>query len=182
MHPQVILCKMPDHSSKSNTFGASMVDTIEKNKFVALTYTITDENNDVVEQVELPVRLIYGHNSQLMEKIETALLGHKQGDVISVKISAEEGFGPHQPELTFTYGLKDVPEEFHHIGAEVEFQNEQGESKNFRVISIADGKLTVDGNHPLAGKEISFNINLVEVRDATIEELTNGVEKAPSLH
>lgn len=182
MHPRVILCKMPDHSSRSNTFGAFMVDTIEKNKFVALTYTITDENNEVVERIDLPVRLIYGHNSQLMEKIETALLGHKQGDVISVKISPEEGFGPHQPELTFTYDLKDVPEEFQHIGAEMKFQNEQGESKNFRVVSIADGKLTVDGNHPLAGKEISFNINLVEVRDATIEELTNGVETAPSLH
>ena len=182
MHRSAILCKMPAHSSRSNTFGDPMADTIEKNKFVALTYSITDENNEVVERIDLPVRLIYGHNSQLIEKIETALLGHEQGDVVSVKLSPEEGFGPHQPKLTFTDDLQNVPEEFQRIGAEVEFQNEQGESKKFRVVSIADGKLTVDGNHPLAGKEITYNINLVEVRDATIEELTNGVENMPSLH
>lgn len=159
-----------------------MADTIEKNKFVSLTYTITDETDETVERIDLPVPLILGHNSQLIEKIETALIGKKIGDVISVKLTPEEGFGQHQPELTFTDDLQNVPEEFQRIGAEVQFKNDQGEVKEFRVISIANGKLTVDGNHPLAGKAITYNITITEVRDATPEEMINGVESQPSLH
>lgn len=159
-----------------------MADTIAKNKFVSLTYSITDETDEVVERIDLPVPLILGHNSQLIEKIEQALIGKRQGDIVSVKLSAEEGFGPHLPELTFTDDLQNVPEEFQRIGAEVQFQNDQGEVKEFRVVSIEDGKLTVDGNHPLAGKAITYNITITEVRDPTPEEMTNGVENQPSLH
>ena len=159
-----------------------MSDIIAKNKFVSLTYSITDDAGEIVERIDLPVPLILGHNSQLIEKIEQALIGKKTGDVISVDLTAEEGFGPHQPDLTFTDDLQNVPEEFQRIGAEVKFQNEQGESKDFRVVSIENGKLTVDGNHPLAGKAITYNITVTEVRDATPEEITNGVENQPSLH
>lgn len=159
-----------------------MSDIIAKNKFVSLTYSITDETGEIVERIDLPVPLILGHNSQLIEKIEQALIGKTTGDVISVALTAEEGFGPHQPDLTFTDDLQNVPEEFQRIGAEVQFQNDKGESKDFRVVSIENGKLTVDGNHPLAGKAITYNITINEVRNATPEEMTNGVENQPSLH
>lgn len=159
-----------------------MAETIAKNKFVSLTYTITDETGEIIERIDLPVPLILGHNSQLIEKIEQAIIGKKTGDVISVKLSAEEGFGPHIPELTFTDDLQNVPEEFQRIGAEVQFQNDQGEVKEFRVVSIENGKLTVDGNHPFAGKPITYNITITEVRDPTPEEMANGVENQPSLH
>lgn len=159
-----------------------MADTIAKNKFVSLVYSITDETNEVLERIDLPVPLILGYNSQLIEKIEQALIGKKQGDKISVDLTAEEGFGPHLPELTFTDDLQNVPQEFQHIGAEVQFQNDQGETKDFRVVSIEDGKLTVDGNHPFAGKAITYNITITEVRDPTPEEMANGVENQPSLH
>ncbi|MCK5263308.1 MAG: peptidylprolyl isomerase [Gammaproteobacteria bacterium] len=159
-----------------------MSDIIAKNKFVSLTYTITDDAGEIVERIDLPVPLILGHNSQLIDKIENALIGKKAGDTISVELTAEEGFGPHQPDLTFTDDLQNVPEEFQRIGAEVQFQNDKGESKEFRVVSIENGKLTVDGNHPLAGKAINYNITIAEVRDPTPEEMTNGVESQPSLH
>lgn len=158
-----------------------MADIIAKNKFVSLTYTITDETNEILERIDLPVPLILGHNSQLIEKIEQALVGKRQGDTVSVTLTAEEGFGPHLPELTFTDDIQNVPEEFRRIGAEVQFQNDQGETKDFRVVSMADGKLTVDGNHPLAGKDITYNITIVEVRDATADEMASGVENR-SLH
>lgn len=159
-----------------------MADTIAKNKFVSLVYNITDETQEVLERIDLPVPLILGHNSQLIEKIESALIGKTTGDVISVDLTAEEGFGPHLPELTFTDDLANVPQEFQHIGAEVQFQNDQGEVKDFRVVSIENGQLTVDGNHPFAGKAITYNITITEVRDPTPEEMANGVENQPSLH
>ncbi|MDH5712305.1 MAG: peptidylprolyl isomerase [Gammaproteobacteria bacterium] len=159
-----------------------MTDTIEKNKFVSLTYSITDETDEILERIDLPVPLILGYNSQLIEKIEQALIGKKQGDQVSVTLSAEEGFGPHLPELAFTDDIANVPPEFQHIGAEVQFQNDQGETKEFRVTRIENGKLTVDGNHPFAGKTITYNVTVVEVRDPTPEEMMNGVENQTLLH
>ncbi len=159
-----------------------MTDTIKRDKFVSLTYTITDENNDVLERIDMPVNYIHGRDSQVIEKVEKALEGHAQGDEVSVQLSPQEGFGEHQPELTFTDDLENVPAEFRHIGAEVEFQNDKGESRMFRVSRIEEGKLTVDGNHPFAGKVITYNIKVSAVRDATADEITNGVAQTPSLH
>ena len=159
-----------------------MSDCIRKNKHVSLTYTITDETGDMLESIDLPINYIHGRDSQLIKKVELALEGHNRGDQVSVRISPEEGFGEHQTELTFTDDLANVPPQFQHIGAEVEFQNDQGETKIFRVTRIEDGKLTVDGNHPFAGKVITFNVLVENVRDASMDELANGVTDAPNLH
>ena len=159
-----------------------MANNIKRDKFVSLTYTITDENNDVLERIDMPVNYIHGRDSQVIDKIETALEGCEQGDEISVKLNPEDGFGEHQAELTFTDDIDNVPPEFRRIGAEVEFQNDKGESRMFRVSRIEDGKLTVDGNHPFAGKVIFYNIKVNAVRDATPDEIANGATQMPSLH
>ena len=159
-----------------------MSENIRNSKFVALTYTITDDTDEILERIDVPITYIQGRDSNVIEKIEKALEGHQEGDDVTVEISPEEGFGPHQSELTFTDDLENVPPEFHKIGAEVEFQNNQNEVKKFLVTKIENGKLTVDGNHPFAGKAIKYNIKVREVRDATAEELANGVEQMPQLH
>jgi len=159
-----------------------MSDCIRKNKYVSLTYTITDETGDTLERIDLPINYIHGRDSQLIEKVERALEGHSHGDQVNVSISPEEGFGEHQTELTFADDIANVPPQFQHIGAEVEFQNDKGETKIFRVIRIEDGRLTVDGNHPFAGKTIIYNIRVEDVREASMDELANGVANAPRLH
>ena len=159
-----------------------MSDKISQNKFVSLIYTITDDTDNVLERNDMPIQYIQGVNSQVIEKIELALEGRQTGDMIQVTLTPEEGFGPYRPELTFTDDIKNVPPEFHSIGAEVEFQNDHGESKIFRVSEIKDGKLTVDGNHPFAGKSITYNITIRKVRDATASELADSVENRSALH
>jgi FKBP-type peptidyl-prolyl cis-trans isomerase SlyD len=164
-----------------------MSDKISNNKFVSLVYTITDEDDNILERIDMPIQYIQGAKSQVIEKIEIALDGHQEGDLVHVTLSPEEGFGAHQPELTFSDDINNVPPQFHSIGAEVEFQNDQGESKIFRVTHMEDGKLTVDGNHPfagktIAGKTITYNITVKEVRDATADELKHGVENMNALH
>jgi FKBP-type peptidyl-prolyl cis-trans isomerase SlyD len=159
-----------------------MTDTIKKDKLVSLTYTITDVNGGILERIDMPVNYVHGRDSQVIEKVEKALEGCALGDEISVELSPEEGFGEHQPELTFVDDIDNVPPEFRHVGAEVEFQNDKGESRMFRVSKIEDGKLTVDGNHPFAGKVITYNIKVTAIRDATPDEITNGAVQAPSLH
>jgi FKBP-type peptidyl-prolyl cis-trans isomerase SlyD len=159
-----------------------MSERIKKDKYVSLTYTITDDAGETLERIELPISYIQGRDSQVIERVSQALEGHVVGDTVSVRLSPAEGFGESQPELMFTDDLDNVPPQFHRIGAEVEFQNDRGEMKVFRVCKIENGKLTVDGNHPLAGKNITYNITIQAVRDATMEELSNGVTNAPQLH
>jgi FKBP-type peptidyl-prolyl cis-trans isomerase SlyD len=159
-----------------------MSEKISKNKFVSLVYTITDEQDNILERIDMPIQYIQGVKSQVIETIETALDGHQVGDLVHVTVSPEQGFGAHDPELTFSDDINNVPPQFHSIGAEVEFKNEQGESKIFYVTKIEDGQLTVDGNHPFAGKTITYNITVKEVRDATADELKHGVENMNALH
>jgi FKBP-type peptidyl-prolyl cis-trans isomerase SlyD len=101
-----------------------------------------------------------------------------------VELTPEEGFGMHDPDLTYTDDLENVPPECRRLGAEVEMMNDQGDTRKFTVTRIENGKLTVDGNHPMAGKTIVFHIRVTGIRDATEEEIANGVEPMlmPVLH
>ncbi len=147
---------------------------IEKHKFVQFTYFITDDSGNLLEQIDLPVNYIHGTESGIFEKIEHALDGRRVGDKISVTLNPEEGFGPHRPELTYTDEIENVPVQFHRVGAEVEMQNDRRDVKTFTVSKIENGKLTIDGNHPLAGKTLIFNVEIKGIRDATAQEIEAG--------
>jgi FKBP-type peptidyl-prolyl cis-trans isomerase SlyD len=120
----------------------------------------------------------------LFEKIELALDGHRIGDRVEVLLNPAEGFGPHDPKLTFTDDIENAPPEFRRVGAEVEMQNEQGESMTFRVSRIADGKITLDANHALAGQTVTFVVDVDNIRDASMDEIVNGlpVDQSHALH
>jgi len=148
---------------------------ITKNKYVELTYDILDAQGELKERVDMPVKYIHGRNSGLFSKIESALEGQVMGNNIEISLSQHEGFGPNDPNLIVIDDLENVPAQFHQIGAEVEMQNKSGATKKFTVTKIDNGKLTIDGNHPLAGQTIKFIITIGEVRDATDEELISGV-------
>lgn len=157
---------------------------ISANKVVSFTYSIVDASGETLEQSDLPISYVHGGKHDLFEKIEQELEGAVIGDMVQVSLTPEEGFGPHDPDLTYTDDIENVPPEFHRIGAEVEMMNDQGDTKKFTVTRIENGKLTVDGNHPMAGKIITFNIRVATIRDATPEEVENGVEAMamPVLH
>lgn len=157
---------------------------IGSGKVVSFTYSIVDEAGDIIEQSDLPISYVHGGKHDLFEKVEEQLEGSVVGDTVEVSLTPEEGFGPHDPNLTYTDSLDNVPPEFHRVGAEVEMVNDAGDSKTFVVTNIEDGKLTVDGNHPMAGKVITFHISVTAIRDATDEEMANGVEPVamPVLH
>ncbi|MGD8743019.1 MAG: peptidylprolyl isomerase [Granulosicoccaceae bacterium] len=151
-----------------------MTDTIGKDKLVTLTYTIQNELGETIEQNDLPVSYVQGAGSQLLPILERNLEGKQAGDTVEVMVSPEEGFGEYDPNLTFKDKLDNVPPEYRQVGAQAEFQNENGDSKTFTVTKIANGRLTLDGNHPLAGKNIKFTVRILEVRDATAEEIAQG--------
>lgn len=157
---------------------------VSRNKAVYVTYMIKDQAGSVYEQYDMPVGYVHGGNSPLFEKIEAALEGCKVGDSVEVTLNPQEGFGEPDPNLSFTDDIENVPPEFRRLGAEVEFQNESGESRLFRVSRIADGKLTVDANHPLAGQTVTFVVKVENIRDASMDEIVNGLpaDQSQSLH
>jgi FKBP-type peptidyl-prolyl cis-trans isomerase SlyD len=142
-------------------------ESIQPGKFVTLTYTIRDAEGNILEHNDLPVSYIHGGPQMLIGSMEDAILGKGVGDVVEVVVPPEQGFGSYDPSLTFTDDMDNVPEQLQYVGAEVEMQNEQGDVKSFFVTRIEDGRLTVDGNHPMAGKTLRVQINILEVRDAT---------------
>ena len=151
--------------------------TIGNGKYVSLTYTILDDQKNVVEQHDLPLGFVYGSDTELIGGMDTALRGKAVGDSVEVSIPPEDAFGDHDPSMTFTDDVENVPPEFRKLGAEVQMQNDTGEAKTFYVSSIENGKLTVDGNHPLAGKTLTVSIKILEVRDAKA-----GEEKVSGIH
>jgi FKBP-type peptidyl-prolyl cis-trans isomerase SlyD len=151
-----------------------MTDAIRKGKVVSVTYTLHDERGQVFEQSDLPIPYLHGHASGLFDKIEQLLEGRRTGDNIEATLSPREGFGPHDPALTFTDDLENVPSELRHLGASLEAQNASGELLTFVVKRIENGKLTVDANHPLAGQTVKFRVTICDVRDATQDELRTG--------
>jgi FKBP-type peptidyl-prolyl cis-trans isomerase SlyD len=158
-------------------------ETVQKNKHVMFTYTIVDsDHGDVLEQVEIPMGYIHGGEQRMFDEVEQAMEGSSIGDEIEVSLPAEKTFGPADPQLIFTDLLENVPPQFHRVGAEVEFQNENGEVKSFTVTKIEDGHLTIDGNSPLVGKNLTFKVVIHDIRDASEKEIETGRPSMPSLH
>ena len=158
-------------------------ESIRQNKLVEFTYRIMDEGGQVLEQIDLPVSYVHGSEFGLWQRIEAAMENRRAGDTVEVLVEPDDAFGDLDPGLRLTQSLSDVPEQFHHIGAEADFENEIGEIHRFRVTSIEGDKLILDGNHPLAGKTLKFFLNILKVRDATEEEIHNPeVLDSPALH
>jgi FKBP-type peptidyl-prolyl cis-trans isomerase SlyD len=142
---------------------------------VYIRYSILDVRGSVVEQYDMPVGYVHGGNSGLLEKLESALTGKSVGDRVEVILSPEEAYGPRDEDLAFTDDIANVPPQFRHLGAEVVMSNESGETKAFYVSKIEDGKLTVDGNHPLAGQQVTCMVDVMDIRDATEQEKLTGM-------
>ncbi len=148
---------------------------VKNNTVVSITYLIRDESGDICEYRDLPVAYVHGGRSLLFPQIERALEGRQVGDRAVVKLAPEEAFGAHDASLEFTDALANVPEELRYVGAEFEAEGERGDRRQFRVVRIEDGRLTVDANHPLAGKHLTYEVTIVGIRDADDEELETGL-------
>lgn len=148
--------------------------TVTRNKLVFITYSILDSRGMVVEQHDMPVGYVHGANSGILPAIERAVDGRAVGERVEITLAPEEGYGERDESLVYVEELENVPPEFRRVGAEVLFQNEAGDTKAFYVTAIEDGKLTLDGNPSLAGQSVTCLVNVVDIRDATPEEIRNG--------
>ena len=150
--------------------------TIKENSAVSFHYTLTDDDGQQLDSSAGKEPLAYLHGAgNIIPGLENALTGKAVGDSMSVAVSAAEGYGEVQKEL-----IQDVPRTSFQgvdeieVGMQFEAQTGQGGTVPVTVTAVSDETVTVDGNHPLAGKNLNFDVSIEAVRDATEEELEHG--------
>jgi len=148
---------------------------IANDKVVTIEYTVTDENNQVLDSSEGREPLKYLHGAgNIIPGLESALAGLKAGDEYEVEVAPADAYGEHNPQL-----VQDVPRAAFEGVDQIEpgmvfnAQGPQGQVQ-VTVTGVAEDTVTIDGNHPLAGKTLTFKGNVVDVRDATEEEVQHG--------
>jgi len=106
-------------------------------------------------------------NEMVIPGFENAILGMEVGDVRTVEISPEEGYGERREDLVIEIDKNQVPPEIQpEVGMMLQLQSGQGEAIPVMVSAIGETTITLDGNHPLAGKKLNFEIELVEIVSA----------------
>lgn len=160
-------------------------EVVSRNKVVFIRYSVLDDSGQVMGQQDMPTGYVHGAGSGLFEEIELALEGARIGDEVRATLSPDKAFGASDPDLVIVEDIDDVPPEIRYVGAEAALQNDNGDVMNFRVVAIGDGKITLDGNHPLAGREAVCVAEVLSIRDATPEEIKSGFPEEqgpPQMH
>ena len=142
---------------------------ISDNKLVSMTYSIYEGEN-LLENVDTPVSFIYGKETNLLPIVEKALQGKEKNSEVSIEVSSELGFGKIDEGLIFQDSLENVPEEYRKIGMQIDFANDKGVKRKFRVTKMDDKNITFDGNHLFAGKELVYKIKIIDVADTELIE------------
>ncbi|MGM0541917.1 MAG: FKBP-type peptidyl-prolyl cis-trans isomerase [Pseudomonadota bacterium] len=147
---------------------------IEKNKVALIEYTLTDNQGEQIDASNgKPLAYIHGHGN-LIPGLEKELEGKTVGDKFTAKISAADAYGERSDALVQTVGKEMFQgvEELE-VGMRFEAQSEQG-MHSVEVTAVEGDQVTVDGNHPLAGLELTFEVEVTDVREPTAEELEHG--------
>lgn len=153
-----------------------MPPTIGNNQVVSMHYTLTDSTGNVLDSSNEGAPLSYLHGAgNIIPGLEQALVGKAEGEQVQAVIAPEEAYGEPQPDL-----VQVLPKEAFQGVDQVEpgmrFQAESadGSTRQLTVTDVEGDEVTVDANHPLAGVELHFDVKVVDVRDATEEELEHG--------
>lgn len=145
---------------------------IKENAFVAIDYTLTTDDGNVVDSSNggAPLGFVFGKN-MIIPGLEKALEGMEVGQEAKVKVSAADGYGEVRDELIQELPRKNFPEDVD-IQPGMMFQaNTPHGPMSFKVSDVKDDSIVADLNHPLAGQNLNFDIKVAEVREATDEDL-----------
>ena len=152
-----------------------MREEIQNNKYVELAYRVIDKKSgEVLVAVEFPIGYVHGANEILMPSVTKDLEGKAAGDVIEVSFNGDQIYGARDESLVFADHVENVPEEYRKVGITIMAENEKGRAHSFIVTRIDDKTLTLDGNHPLCGRDVVFKLEVLNVREATEEEIEAG--------
>ena len=143
---------------------------IADDALVSLEVLMYDTQGQLLDKTEAPLQYLHGHED-IFPRIEEALAGKDIGAHLMLQLEPEDAFGEYDPELVMLTPVDDLGEEVT-VGLRVEAAGPDGEDRCvFTITDIADGMAVLDGNHPLAGMALRFDIRVVGVRLATEQEL-----------
>ncbi|MGV6826125.1 MAG: FKBP-type peptidyl-prolyl cis-trans isomerase [bacterium] len=156
---------------------------ITTNKVVMIHYVLTDEQGEVLDKSDdQPMAYIHG-TGNLIVGLEKALEGKQVGDNLEVRVEAKEAYGERNedavqvvPRAAFE-GVEKIG-----MGMQFQAQSPDGHLQLITVIDVDGDDITIDGNHPLAGKPLNFSVEIVGIRDADPEELEHGHVHGPGGH
>jgi len=147
---------------------------IELNKVVTIDYTLTDTAGEILDSSEGTEPLSYIHGAgNIIPGLEAALAGKKVGDALKVAVEPKDGYGEYDKSLLFPIPRENFGENQIEIGMEFQAETEYG-LQILTVVKIEGDEITVDANHPLAGAVLNFDVKIVDIREATEEELEHG--------
>jgi len=157
--------------------------TIQKDRVVQFHYTVRDEAGEVLETTEdgQPQAILYGDGS-VLKGIEDALAGHVSGDEITVNLAAEDAYGERREDWTQRVSKKYMPKgQRLQPGMSVRLHTDEG-PRSVTIVKVGHKMVDVDLNHPFAGRALKFDLSVVEVREASEEELAHGHAHGPGGH
>ena len=148
---------------------------VADNTAVSIHYTLTNDQGEVLDSSDGGDALVYLHGSgNIISGLEAALLGKKVGDKFNVRIEPENAYGVISEDMVQVIS-KDMFEGVDHIEVGMQFHADVSHGPGIvTVVNIYGDNVTIDGNHPLAGEALTFDVEIVGVRAATKEELDHG--------
>jgi FKBP-type peptidyl-prolyl cis-trans isomerase SlyD len=150
------------------------VATVAKNRVVSIEYVLKDDDGQIVDSNQGSEPLVYLHgHGQIVTGLEDRLEGMAAGEEVHVDIEAGDGYGVHDPSRVFSVPRAQIEFDVS-AGDVVQAQHPDGQTVPLQVVSVDDDKVTLDGNHPMAGKGLHFDVKVVGVRPATDQEIEHG--------
>lgn len=151
-------------------------------RVIGFHYTLTDQNGNIIDSSSGRGPLLYMEGTgQIIPGLEKELQSLNKGDKKKVSIPAKEAYGERQESMVLQVPLDKLPKQDIKVGNQFR-GGADNHSPVFTVIEVTATEAKLDGNHPLAGQDLNFDVELVEIREATAEEMQHGHAHSPDGH
>ena len=145
---------------------------IGKDTVVTMHYKVVNAQGQLLDKAQEPTSYLHGGYENTLPKIEEALEGQDVGFETTLKLAAADAFGERDETLVQTIAKKDFPPGVK-VGGQLRGRTPEGQEHVFTVIKVKGDQVILDGNHPLAGQNLSLSLKVLEVRAASADEVTH---------
>lgn len=147
---------------------------VRKDRVVRLKLAVLDHDTGEALDFRDDLYYLHGGYGSALPRVEEALEGVPVDTACELLLAPGEAYGERDPDLVIEVPAGQIPEAARRVGARLDGEGPDGAVVPFRVVAVAGDRVTVDGNHPLAGRTLAMKIEVLDVRDATAEEIEAG--------
>lgn len=156
---------------------------VQNDAVVQIDYTLRDDQGELLDQSgDTPLAYLHGHRN-IVPGLEQELEGMEPGASTRTTVAPEDGYGQRDERAQFNVPRAQLPDDVEpQVGMMLAGQAQNGQSIPLRITGVTDSEVSLDANHPLAGKTLDFEVTIRDVRAATEEELKHGHAHGPEGH